>query len=61
MLVFVEDAGEPVSSADIKLVESVWFGEWFGRRPEGRTAKGSVVPVLVVKDSNSLSACSRCV
>jgi hypothetical protein len=49
MLVFVEDAAEPVSSADIKLVESAWLGEWFGCRPEGRTAKGSVVPVFVVE------------
>jgi hypothetical protein len=49
MLVFVEDAAEPVSSADIELVELAWFGERFGCRPEGRTAQGSVVPVLVVE------------
>jgi hypothetical protein len=33
MLVFVEDAAEPVSSVDIKLVESVWFGERLRRWP----------------------------
>jgi hypothetical protein len=29
-LVFVEDAAESVSAADVELVESVWFGEWIG-------------------------------
>jgi hypothetical protein len=33
MLVFVEYAAEPVSSADVELVESVWFGERVGRWP----------------------------
>jgi hypothetical protein len=33
MLVFVEYAAESVSSADVKLVESVWFGERLGCWP----------------------------
>src|SRR4051812_39533128 len=37
MLVFVEYSAESVSSADVELVESVWFGERFGGRPEGIT------------------------
>jgi hypothetical protein len=48
-LVFVEYAAESVSSADVKLVESVWFGERVGRWPERRAVQGAVVPVLVVE------------
>jgi hypothetical protein len=29
----VEYAAEPVSSADVELVESVWFGKRLGRWP----------------------------
>jgi hypothetical protein len=32
MLVFVENAAEPVSSADVKLIGSAWFIERLGRR-----------------------------
>ena len=49
MLVFVEYAAEPVSSADVEPVESGWFGERLGDRPEGRATQGSMVPVLVVE------------
>jgi hypothetical protein len=49
MLVFVEYAAESVSSEDVELVESIWFGERIGGQPEGRAAQGSVVPVLVVE------------
>jgi hypothetical protein len=31
VLVFVEYAAESVASADVELVESVWFGERIGR------------------------------
>ena len=33
MLVLMEDAAESVSSKDVKLFESVWFGERLGGRP----------------------------
>jgi hypothetical protein len=33
MLVFVEYAAESVSSVDVELVESVWFGERVGGWP----------------------------
>lgn len=47
MLVFVEDAAEPVSSADVKLIESVWFGERLGGRPQWRAVQAAVGPVFV--------------
>ncbi|MFL6056733.1 MAG: hypothetical protein ACJ72W_28125 [Actinoallomurus sp.] len=49
MLVFVEDAAEPVSSADVKLIESACFIERFGRRPKRLAVQGTVMPVLVVE------------
>jgi hypothetical protein len=33
MLVLMEDAAEPVSSVDVKLIELAWFGERLGCRP----------------------------
>jgi hypothetical protein len=33
MLVLIEDAAEPVSSKDVKLIESAWLGERLGDRP----------------------------
>jgi hypothetical protein len=33
MLVLVEDAAEPVSSKNVKLIELAWLGERFGGRP----------------------------
>src|SRR4051812_32661547 len=48
MLVFVEYAAESVSSADVEVVELLWFGDRIGGRPERRAVQGAVVPVLVV-------------
>jgi hypothetical protein len=49
MLVFVEDAAEPVSSADVKLIQSACFIERLGCRPKRRAVQGTVMPVLVVE------------
>lgn len=48
MLVLVEDAAESVLPADVELVESVWFGERFGRWSQRCAVRGAVVSVLVV-------------
>lgn len=49
MLVFMEDAAEPVSWADVELVESAWFGERCGGRPQWRAVQAVVGSVLVVE------------
>lgn len=33
MLVLMENAAEPISSEDVKLIESAWFGGRLGGRP----------------------------
>jgi hypothetical protein len=33
MPVLMENAAEPISSTDVKLIESAWFGERLGGRP----------------------------
>jgi hypothetical protein len=33
VLVFMEDAAEPVSSEDVELIELAWFAERLGCRP----------------------------
>jgi hypothetical protein len=44
----MEDTAEPVSSADVKRIESAWFGERIGGWPQRRAVQAAVMPVLVV-------------
>ncbi|WP_408057623.1 hypothetical protein [Streptomyces chiangmaiensis] len=46
----MEEAAESVMSADVEAVESVWFGDRFGARPQGCSAvQGAVRPMLIVE------------
>jgi hypothetical protein len=45
----MEDAAEPVSSEDVKLIESAWFGEWLGGRPQRRAVQAPVGAVFVIE------------
>ena len=49
MFVHMEDAAESVSSADVELIESAWFGERIGGRPQWCAVQAAVGSVLVVE------------